>query len=238
MLSGDSVEAERAKARQAMEEHEEELGSESEGRQGKPVEETPIRILRVLKNNKLLGQVLRNQYGKLPKERVREIVETIADSSFRIVNLVLKDEQEIRTLAVWIHAQLPEADLGEVQQFLRLWSFGWTMWNIEQAVHSVSVPGIREAVDDVVKRKASPAYEIFGYFCKLDSGDELTNDERDKLMSLYNKHRDEFVKRVLSIRTQWYMNTHRSRMNIEQSICSVLGIEYRPRARSAETRIT
>ena len=80
------------------------------------------------------------------------------------------------------------------------------------------------------------AYDIFGYFCKLDSGEALTSNIRDHLDELYKKHRDDVVKRVLSLRTQSYMNTHRSKTSVEQSICSVLEIQYRPRLMLAESR--
>ena len=238
VLSSNSVEKERAKERHVKEALEEEEGSESEGQRDVAQERDPeMMMLRVLKNNKLLGQVLRNQYGKLPKGQIEEIVETITDSSFRLVNLLLKDEDEIQSIALHLHAKLPEADLGQVQQMLRLFSFGWTMVHIEQAVNAVSVPGIRDAVDLVVARNGTPAYEIFGYFYDLDSGETLTSEIRDKLASLHTQGQDDFVKRVLSIRTQRYMNTHRSKTNVEQSICSVLGIQYRARLKLAEANI-
>ena len=238
VLSGDSVEKERAKDRNVKEALEEEEGSKSEGQRDVADKRGPeMMMLRVLKNNKLLGQVLRNQYGKLPKGQIEEIVETITDSSFRLVNLVLKDEDEIQSIALHLHAKLPEADLGQVRQMLRLFSFVWTMVHIEQAVHAVSVPGIRDAVDLVVERNGTPAYEIFGYFYDLDSGETLTSEIRDKLARLHTQGQDDFVKRVLSIRTQWHMNTHNSKTNVEQSICSVLGIQYRPRLKSVEANI-
>ncbi len=229
VLSDESVEEERAKERQQNDDREAEAESKGDGPQGRKAGQVRASMLRILKNNKILGQVLRNQYGKLQKSQIEEIVETVADSSFRLVNLVLKDEEEIRKLALSIKAKKPEADLAQVQQILRYMSFIWTMMNVEQAVHAVNVPTIREAVDTVVAKNRTPAYDIFGYFNEIDSAEELTTDERDKLAALYKDHRDQFVKRVLSIRTQAYMNTHRSRTSVEQSICSVLGIKYMPR---------
>ena len=238
VLSSDSVEKERAKERREKEAIEEEQDSESAEQQDIGDERHPAMVmLRILKNNKLLGQVLRNQYGKLPKRQIEEIVETITDSSFRIINLVLKDEDEIEEFARHVHARWPDADFEEVQKLIRLFSFVWTMIQIEQAVHAVSVPGIRDAIAEVVTRNRTPAYEIFGYFYDLDSGETLTRKVRDKLADLHTPDQDDFVKRVLSIRTQWYMNTHHSKTNIEQSICSVLGIPYRPRLKSAEANI-
>ena len=235
VLSRGSVEDERAKVRQEAGDLEEAQGDDGEGRTNTGADQTGARMLRVFRNNKILGQVLRNQYGKLPKRQIEDIVETIADSSFRIIKLGLSDEDEVRRVALRIKARYPNADLAEVQQVLRYFSFIWTMVIIEEAVHAVSVPSIRDAVDAVVARNSSPAYEIFGYFCKLDSAGALTNNERDALAVLYKEHSDEFIKRVLSLRTQSYMNTHRSKMNIEQSVCSVLGLPYRPQPNSGRT---
>ena len=54
-------------------------------------------IYSVLKNNEIVGQILRNQYGLLERQRVQEIVEIVADSGLRLVNAVLKDETEMRS---------------------------------------------------------------------------------------------------------------------------------------------
>ena len=202
VLSGGSVEEGRAKTRQTrdnLEKAQDDVPEEHEETDG-----DPLRMLRTFRNNKILGQVLRNQAGKLPRDEIEEIVETISDSSFRLINLILKDEDEILGIAEHFHARVPDADLDEIQQMVKSLSFLWTLANIEQAVHAVNVPSIREAVETVVNRNGTPAYEIFGYFCKLDSGETLTSHIRDHLQELYKKHQDDFVKRVLSLRTQSY----------------------------------
>ena len=229
VLSGSSVEEERAKERQTRDNLEEAQQEESEEQKNGEPDGDSLRMLRAFKNNKILGQVLRNQAGRLTKKQIEEIVEAVADSSFRLINLFLRDEEEIQSLAELIHTKFPKAELDNVQQLVISMSFLWTLGNIEQAVDAVNIPNIREAVETVVNRNNSPAYDILGYFCKLDSGDRLTNDIRDCLDELYKKHQDDFVKRVLSIRTQNYMNTHRSKVPVEQSICSVLGIQYKQR---------
>ncbi len=241
VLSGGSVEEERAKARQTRDNLEAAQDDELEEQKYEEGDEDSLRMLRTFKNNKILGQVLRNQAGKLPRNKIEEIVETIADSSFRLINLMLKDEDEIRGIAEHFHAKFPEAELDKVQQMVRSLSFLWTLLNIEQAVHAVNVPSIRKAVEAVANRNGTPVYDIFGYFCKLDSAETLTSYIRDCLDELHKKHQDDFVRRVLSLRTQAYMNTHRSKAPVEQSICSVLEIKYRPRplpaqARTAQTR--
>jgi 3-dehydroquinate dehydratase len=231
ILSPNPVEEERRKVRTIADQVQAEADDESQEREDEDLEPMEIGILRTLKNNRILGQVLRNQYGKLTKVQVEEMVETIAEGAFRLINVILKDEDEIRSLVLYVQEQVPQADLDEVQRRVEAASFLWTIVNIEEAVHAVNVPSIREAVEAVVTHNSSPAYDIFGYFYQLDSGEALTLRVRNALACLYRRHRDEFVKRVLSMRTQFYMNTHRSKTSIEQSVCSVLRIRYRPRLR-------
>ena len=91
------------------------------------------------------------------------------------------------------------------------------------------MPEIKEAVNAVVDQRSTPAFDLIAYFNQLNIAKTLTQVERDKLYSLFKKHDDIFVQRVLSMRTQYYMNTHRSKAQVEQSICSLLGVKYIPR---------
>lgn len=227
VLSEQSVEEERADARRRRERIE-----NAEIADDAPDEfasDAGISIMRILKNNEILGQVLRNQHGRLHKDKVEQIVETIAESSFRLINAILKDEGEIRKLALQLVAESPEISLDECIELLTLFSFAWTIVCVEEAVHAISVPGIREAIDAVVARHGTSAYKVLGYFCKLDNAVELTISERDSLKALYTENQVRFVASVLSLRTQSYLNTHRSKPDIAQSICSILGIRYTPR---------
>ena len=184
---------------------------------------------RLLKSNAILGQVLRNKYGTLERTFVEQIVETIADGGLRVVNALLKDDREIANRARSIHKKYPEHSLSEIKKVVRAVSFLWTMSNIEMVVSEINHPEIREVVTQVVERKSTPAYDLIQYFSRLDASRELTSGLRDLLKTLLMQHRDRFVHRVVSIRTQHYLNTHRSNGRLEQSICSLLGLKYRSR---------
>ena len=186
-------------------------------------------VYRLLKNNRILGQILRNRHGILERVRIEEIIEIIADSGLRLVNLILKDEEEIADLCRYINNKNPEWDMERIKLGLEYYSFIWTMWNVEQIVNAINVPDIREAVDSVVRRAPTPAFDLIGYFNQLDGAQKLSRDERNELRRLYKKHEDVFVRRVLSLRTQSYMNTHRSSARIEQAVCSLLEVKYLPR---------
>ena len=229
ILSNESVERERERQREGQDEvreHEEPSGDGSTA--GEEVD-VVNGFYRILRNNKIIGQVLRNKHGSLERTKIEEIIEIIAEGGLRLVNAVLKDEEEIVDLALYIKGKHPEWDTPRIILDLQFLSFIWTMVNIEQVVDAVNIPEIRRAVNNVVREKDNAAYDLVGYFSRLDSAMELDDPERERLGSLLKKHDDEFVKRVLSIRTQHYMNTHRTKAMIVQAVCSLLGVDQTPR---------
>ena len=230
LLPNDEVPEERKKVRELRDVGEHAVVDEVEGVEG---EDGPVGAVndayRILRNNRILGEVLRNKYGKLRKDRVEEIVETVADGGLRLANWVLRDEDEIAEWAQYVKARNPKASVEQVKWILRFLAFAWTMVNVENVVSSVRHPEIREVVKDVVRKRNSPAYDIVGYFSALDSAEELTEATSKYLETLLKKHTDPFVKGVLSMRTQHYMNTHRSRASVEQKVCSLLDVSYRHR---------
>ena len=181
---------------------------------------------KMFRSNGILGQVLRNKYGILERSRVEEIIEEVADSSLRIVNSLLRDESEIEHRAHYYHRKHPEYGVDRLRTVLRLLSFLWTMVHIGIAVESINHPDVRDVVDKVVKRKSTPAYDLIGYFSRLHGATELTEGLRDVLKRLLDRHSDRFVRGVLSLSTQHYMNTHRSKASVEQSVCSLLELHY------------
>lgn len=186
-------------------------------------------IYRILKNNRIMSQVLRNKHGRLARSKVEEVVTIISDSGLRLINLMLEDEDKIAKLAVLIHENNKEWSLDRVKRALEFVSFVWAITNIEDIVSAINVREIRASVRAVVERGGTPAHDLIGYFSQLDTATELTREERAKLTELLKKHEDAFIKQILSMRTQHYMNTHRSPRQIEQAVCSLLKIKYTAR---------
>ena len=114
-------------------------------------------IYRVLKNNEIMGQVLRNKYGSIRKDKIEEVIEIVADAGLRLVNFILKDEDEIMEMAHFIKARNPKYDLARIRKDLRTFSFLWTIVNVEHVVRAVNTPEMRPSIDTVV----SPG----GYTC-------------------------------------------------------------------------
>ena len=112
--------------------------------------------------------------------------------------------------------------------------FVWTMHNVEKIVSALNKPEIRSLVEDVVTEKNTPAYELIEYFLRLDTIKEFSNRDQEKLKALCNKHRYPFFQKVISIRTQLYLNTHRVHTPMEQAVCSLLNIKYQPRLKKLD----
>ena len=227
VLSGNSVEDERRKERERRDAMESDDSADDDEDWEDASEDASEdargnAVYSILKNNAIVGQILRNQYGLLERERIREIVEIVADSGLRLVNAVLKDEAEIEELARFVKEKYPGEEMEKIRRILQALTFIWTGINVNRIVDTINVPEIRESVDAVVRERDNAAYDVIGYFYLLDSADELTNGIRRRLRRLLKKHGDPFIRWVLAFRTQHYVNTHKSDYRIEQSVLDLL----------------
>ena len=183
-------------------------------------------ILKVLKNNRILGQVLRTRHGNIEKGALKEIIEAIVDGGLRVVNAILSNTNEIDSLARWVEARHPSADSEEVRRELTWISFIWTMNNIEMIVDSVNKIEVHPIMKEIVHERNTPAYDLVYYFSELDNSNQLNPRILSHLKKLSKKRKDPFIRRIASIRTQFYMNTHSSKRQIEQQFCEFMKIKY------------
>ena len=183
-------------------------------------------MYRVLRSNQVLGQILRNKFGSLKRIRISEIIETVSDSGLKMVNALL-NETEIEEKSRALAAKFPEFGQKKVEGMLRMASFLWTIANIELIVHATNVPEVRQAMEEVVEKKDTPAYDLIGYFSLLDGSEKLTQGLLRQLRSLWKKHDNFFMRQVIALRTLGYMNTHRSDIRLEQAVCALLGVSHR-----------
>ena len=229
ILSGETVEAERKKMRKERDHAERDGRNELDEKDDDESVHTVNDAYRIMKNSEILGQIVRNKYGSLKREKVVEIIETVADGGLRLVQLVLGTQKEMNEFATFIHKRSPQFSLDEIKKALRSLSFVWTMHNVERTVDALNKPEIRPLVEDVVTQRNTPAYDLIGYFLRLDTIEEFSKNEQKQLKDLLNKHRYDFFRKVISIRTQRYLNTHQVRTPVEQAVCSSLKIKYKPR---------
>ena len=148
ILSNDSVEDERERERKLRDLNDAEMDTKDVT---EPQDsENPVNdIYRILKTNGILGQILRNKYGSLKKDRIAEIIMVTADSGLRLINFAFRDEKEIVDYALYVHKKYPKEDLTKIKRILKYISFLWTMINIEKIVSAINHPEIRSVVHEV-----------------------------------------------------------------------------------------
>ena len=184
-------------------------------------------IYRVLKNNEVLGQILRNKYGILRKDNIKEIIGIVMDAGLRIIRFFLLDKEEINDVAHFVSREDPRLRLEKIRISVQTLIFMWIVMNLEKIASAINKPEIRELVENVVNAQSTPAYDLVGYFALLDSVENFSEKENRHLGSLLAEHRDPFINRIISLKTQHYMNTHQVKEKTAQSVCSKLRIKYR-----------
>ena len=143
--------------------------------------------------------------------------------------MIIQEEEDLGQLILYIRDKHPTWPVNRIRRTVERLSFIWTVGNIEMIVREINLPEIREAVKTVVNQESTPAYDLVGYFSQLDSGEQLREQDRKTLKDLWEEHEDPFIQRLLSLRTQIYMNSHKSDWKLERQICSVLNIKRVPR---------
>lgn len=194
------------------------------------VHESFKEIYRILKSNEILGQILRNKYGNLEKSKIKEIIEIVTDGGLRIIKLMLLDEEQINDFAHFVRQRNPEFTIEQLRKDVQFLMFIATLTLIDKTATAVNKPEIRGLVEEIVKTKSTPAYDLVGYAAMLDSIENFGDKEKRYFENLFTTHkRNKVIERMISLKTQDYMNTHTIRENIAQAMCSKLEIQYRRR---------
>ena len=195
ILSGESVAAERRKERQLRD-----LGERQEDKSHKEaaedVETRFQQLYKMFRSIEILGQVLKNKYGVLPKIKVEDVVETIVDGGLRLVNVAISDEDRISEAAAYLRERYPEMEEKDVRKLLSGLLFLWTLANVEMVAKAVSVPAILEAVNIVVARKGTPAYQLVGFLSLMQCAEKLTTAHISEVNRLGKNNEDLFFKKA------------------------------------------
>lgn len=194
-------------------------------------------LYKSLKNMEILGQILRTKYGSFPKNRLREIVTTIADAGLRIVTLIT-DDDSMRDLEDYLVKRVKELDTQKnsdkmeerMRRLVRTMCFFMMAIVIGKIVTSIRKPELAEVVNDACRNEDTPAYDLIDFFFVLGTATELEEKDVDKLKSLlkkFDKDGNKVAKRLLSIVTQDYLNKHNVQYKLRQKIFKALGFEYK-----------
>ena len=135
------------------------------------------------------------------------------------------NENQLEDIRSQVKSAFPEMKPDDINFAIEYLMFLWVFGNLEHIASVINVREIRGLLSTIIARRDTPAYDLIGYLCRLDSAEELTESVRTELRRALTKHDHAFAKRVLSLATQAYINTHRSRPQIERSVCDLLGIQ-------------
>lgn len=221
-----------------------------EGAQAEEYEETEVEdvnsIYKSLKNMEILGQMLKNKYGSFTKDKLREIVTTIADAGLRIVTFITNDKS-IRDLEDYLIKKVKEAeslqDTQKMEEHLRRQFRAICFFTIAGILHkivdSVQKPELAEVVAEVCKEENTPAYDLIDFFFILETAAKLQTEDIDKMNKLVNKFdKDEnkIPERLLSLVTQDHLNRHNVQRRLRQRIYNLLNIKYQPNLKAKNSK--
>lgn len=195
-------------------------------------------VYRALKNMEILAQILRNKYGSLKKNRLKEIISTVVDAGLRLVQ-ILTSKEGILGFEHFLSARLEEVepDLSRERihailrrQFRALIILSMYMILKKTAV-SVGKAELVKIVREIARDRGTTAYELVGTlvaFHTVESIDKKWVDRIARTLKSYKKGGNEVARRIVSLETQMYLNTHHVKPGLRQQLYRELGLDYQP----------
>ena len=196
-------------------------------------------MYRALKNIEILGQVLKNKYGSLPKERIANMVGSVIDAGLRIVGWVTNRE-EILALDDVLSRMVEEGGVAgrekaEMEKFLRkqvrLLVFVAVGALLRKVIISLRKPELREVVEKVCRDAGTPAHELLSLVFFAASSKELSDKfgrRLDQFVGSLEDSKNNVVRRLVSLEMQAYLGTHSVEYKLRHKIFSTLGLKYAP----------
>ena len=242
ILSGRPVDEERRSERELRDETEAELGElmDDDESDGDQIDDDNLNDLyKALKNMEILGQILRNKYGSLPRDKIEEVIDFVTDVGLRMINEVTNHESilslESYLVEVLRNVDIPENDKQKIERFLRTQIRTMVFFLIgsllEKIVVSIRKPELLETVENIYQRKDTPAYELLYAFLLLNTSEDLSPQSVRKItntLGRFQKRRNTVAQRLLSLSLQHYANTHHIHHSLRERLFQALRINYRP----------
>ena len=223
VISNNSVEEEREFERRSRDDAEEELDDLDESSEDEGVND----VYRILKCNEILAQILRNRYGSLTKDKIGDIICSISDGGLRLVRVVLLDKRQIRSFAKFIQAYRPDIEIERLSRMVVQLMFAACVILLERIAGHLNKKEILELVHDTLG--GEPADHVLRYLTWLETGNRFAESagagrraDVERLERVWEEQKDEVVRRIVSVATQRYVNTHRVSAQSRQSIGATL----------------
>ena len=247
VLSGQSVTSARRAQRQSRDRVEENQNLEGE----KPkADESPSlnEAYRMLKNMDILGQIVRNKYGSLKIQEMEDIITTIADAGLRLVHIITS-ERGIRSFDEFVaeRARILRSDKvvrvrgrptsdekvlrAQLRRQFRALVIVTVYMILKKTAVTIGKAELRSVVERVVKAKGTAAYKALGTFFALGTANTVDMNLVNHIVAALDtqhKERNRVVRRLISLETQFYLNTHRVKHKLRQRLYESLGVPYKP----------
>ena len=204
------------------------------------------KVYRALRNMDILGQVLRNQYGSMTRERLAEVVEAVIDVGLQLIYMftneesIANEEKAIRKKVEDRHSQKkssgkkqPDAEriTRDVARQLRILSIVVIAVLIDKTVLSIWRRELAPIVSDVCNEAGDPAHKLIATLFEISTRSRI--DDRDgEVVDVFNtelqREGNFVVSRILSLLVQEHLRTHHAPAHVRQKIFQTLGIAYKP----------
>lgn len=239
ILSNRSVEEERKLERERRDRKEADLVDlvTDESEEDNSVEEKLNEFYRALKNMEILGQIIKNKYGSLPKDKIEEIIDFVTDAGLRLINVFRDDIQNLEGYFIerLNNASISEDDKRKIKEFLikqiRTMVFLIIGSLLEKVVISIRKPELLEIVEKIYQKKNTPAYDLLYTLFLLDTSEKLSSQNVEKITNTigkFKKSNNKVAHRFISLSLQHYANTHQISHSLREKIFSALDLKYKP----------
>ncbi len=201
-------------------------------------EEAMVDVYRSLKNMEILGQILRNKYGSLPREKIGEIVNVICNAGLRLVSICINRESIQALEDYCINRVGEEAKRSNdnpqkldllIRKSIRALAFMAIFRLLRRIGISIRKPELREVVHVSLGHNTT-ARKLLGFFFLLDTAKKLTKKDVDHFIDLIDelkRNKNTVAERLLSLVIQIYANTHDIEFALRQRIFQNLDIRYK-----------
>ena len=205
----------------------------------KLMEEDINEIYKSLKNMEILGQILRNKYGSLHRDKIEEAIESVSDAGLRLIKVVTDSDgiQSLEDFFIKIidKINISDDDKRDIEDFLkkqiRTIVFIQIAFLLKKVVVSIRKPELLEIVEKVYQKKNTPAYDLLYTLFILDTSEELSSQNVEEITNIidkFKKNNNTVAHRFISLSLQHYANTHQIHHSLREKIFNALRIRYRP----------
>lgn len=203
------------------------------------IEEGMNEIYKSLKNMEILGQILRNKYGSLRRNKIEEAIEFVTDAGLRLITIVT-DSNGLQSLEGFFikmidDANIPDDDKMKMEDFLRRQIRTMVFVNmallLNKVVVSIRKPELLEIVEKIYQRENTPAHDLLYTLFLLGTSENLSSQNIGNITNTidkFKKSNNRVAHRFISLSLQHYVNTHRIRRSLREKLFNALDIDYRP----------